>query len=64
MRIVPTDSSNVKQYRSLVDALIRVIESGRVTAARVVNQAMTTGCTARECFESEGRYRRANRLYI
>ena len=42
MRIVPTDSSNVKQYRSLVDVLIRVIESGRVTAARVVNQAMTT----------------------
>ena len=39
---MPTDSSNVKQYRSLVDALIRVIESGRVTAARVVNQAMTT----------------------
>ena len=42
MNIVLTDSSNVKRYRSLVDALIRVIESGRVTAARVVNQAMTT----------------------
>ena len=42
MRIVPTDSSNVKEYRSLVDTLIRVIESGRVSAARVVNQAMTT----------------------
>ena len=29
------------KYRALVDSLIRVIEGGRVTTARVVNQAMT-----------------------
>ena len=34
MKIVPTDLSNVKQYRALVESLIRVIEGGRVATAR------------------------------
>ena len=42
MKNVPTAPSKVKQYRSLVESLVRVIEGGRVAAARVVNQAMTT----------------------
>ena len=39
---MPPAPSSLKGYRSLVESLIRVIEGGRVAAARVVNQAITT----------------------